>query len=97
MSNKNTYVLLIAGNVDFSTAVLTITISSGATMNTTNIVILPDTIVESDEMFDLSMIVPPLFNGRLSAGNQVNAVGVIIDQTSEPTCVYKYNFQYWLS
>ena len=79
----------MAGDIDFSTAPLTVTFTSGMTMNTANVIILPDTIVESNEMFDLSISVPPLFNGRLSAGNRVNAIGVIVDPTSKK-CVLMY-------
>ena len=76
----------MAGGVDFSTAILTVTFTSGVTTNTANVMILPDTIIESNEMFDLTISVPSLFNGRLSAGIRVNAIGVITDPTSKPTC-----------
>ena len=88
----------MAGDVDFSTAILTVTFTSGMIMNTANVMILPDTIVESNEMFDLTLSVPPLFNGRLSAGNRVNAIGVIIDPTSKThknyTYIYMHGFMY---
>ena len=34
-------------------------------------------------MFDLTLTVPELFNGRISAGNRDMAVGEITDNTSE--------------
>ena len=42
-----------------------------------------DTIVEGDELFELTLIVPELFNGRISAGNHDMAVGDITDNTSK--------------
>ena len=42
-----------------------------------------DTIVEGDEMFDLTLTVPELFNGRISAGSRDVVVGDITDNTGE--------------
>ena len=58
------------------------------TLSVVNVALLPDTIVESNEMFDLTLNVPSLFNGRLSAGDQVAAVGIINDPTSKYMLIY---------
>ena len=58
------------------------------TLSFVNVALLPDTIVESNEMFDLTLNVPSLFNGRLSAGDQVAAVGIINDPTSKCMLIY---------
>ena len=58
------------------------------TLSVVNVALLPDTIVESNEMFDLTLNVPSLFNGRLSAGDQVAAVGIINDPTSKCMLIY---------
>ena len=58
------------------------------TLSVVNVALLPDTIVESNEMFDLTLNVPSLFNGRLSARNQVAAVGIINDPTSKYMLIY---------
>ena len=58
------------------------------TLSVVNVILLPDTIVESNEMFDLTITVPSLFNGRLSAGNRVAAVGIINDPTSKSMFLY---------
>ena len=39
-------------------------------------------------MFDLTLNVPSLFNGRLSAGDRVAAVGIINDPTSKCMLIY---------
>ena len=58
------------------------------TLRVVNVALLPDTIVESNEIFDLTLNVPSLFNGRLSAGDQVAAVGIINDPTSKCMLIY---------
>ena len=72
-----------SGNIDFNTTNQTVTFPSGITTSNVSISVFNDTIVEGDEMFDLTLTVPELFNGRISAGNRDMAVGNITDNTSE--------------
>ena len=76
-------ILFLSGDVDFNTADQTATFPSGITTSNVSITVFNDTIVEGDEMFDLTLTVPELFNGRISAGNRDVAVGDITDNTSE--------------
>ena len=73
----------LTGDVDFNTTNQTVTFPSGITTSNVSISVFNDTIVEGDEMFDLTLTVPELFNGRISAGNRDMAVGDITDNTSE--------------
>ena len=73
----------LSGDVDFNTTDQTVTFPSGIATSNVSISALNDTIVEGDEMFDLTLTVPELFNGRISAGNRDMAVGEITDNTSE--------------
>ena len=57
------------------------------TTSSVSISVFNDTIVEGDEMFDLTLTVPELFNGRVSAGSRDVAVGIITDNTSK-FCLY---------
>ena len=75
--------LCIAGDVDFNTTNQTATFPSGITTSNVSISVFNDTIVEGDEMFDLTLTVPELFNGRISAGYRDVAVGDITDNTSK--------------
>ncbi|XP_065894203.1 uncharacterized protein [Dysidea avara] len=70
------------GGVDFSTAIQTATFIAGATTSSVSISVFSDTIVEGDEMFDLTLTVPDVCNGRISAGNRNMAVGDITDNTT---------------
>ena len=73
----------LTGGVDFNTTNQRATFPSGITTSNVSITVFNDTIVEGDEMFDLTLTVPELFNGRISAGNRDMAVGDITDHTSE--------------
>ena len=76
-------ILFSLGGVDFNTAYQTVTFPSGITTRNVSISVFNDTIVEGDEMFDLTLTVPELFNGRISAGSRDMAVGIISDNSSE--------------
>ena len=71
------------GDVDFNTTNQTVTFTSGITTSNVSISVFNDTIVEGDEMFDLTLTVPELFNGMISTGSRDVAVGDIADNTSE--------------
>ena len=75
--------LFSSGGVDFNTTNQTATFSSGITTSNISISVFNDTIVEGDEMFDLTLSVPELFNGRISTGSRNVAVGNITDNSSE--------------
>ena len=57
--------------------------AAGTTTSSVSISVFRDTAVEGDETFDLTLTVPELFNGRISAGSRDVAVGNITDTTSE--------------
>ena len=71
------------GDVDFITTNQTVTFPSGITTSNVSISVFNDTIVEGDEIFDLTLTVPELFNGRISAGSRDVVVGDITDNTGE--------------
>ena len=71
------------GDVDFNTTNQRATFPSGITTSNVSISVFNDTIVEGDEMLDLTLTVPELFNGRISAGSRDVAVGDITDHSSE--------------
>ena len=73
----------LTGDVDFNTINQTVTFLSGITTSNVSISVFNDTIVEGDEMLDLTLTVPELFNGRISAGSRDVAVGDITDNTGE--------------
>ena len=73
----------LTDDVDFNTTNQRATFPSGITTSNVSISVFNDTIVEGDEMFDLTLTVPELFNGRISAGSRDVAVGDITDRTSE--------------
>ena len=73
----------LTGDVDFNTTNQTVTFPSGTTTSNVSISVFNDTIVEGDEMLDLTLTVPELFNGRISTGSRDKAFGDITDNTSE--------------
>jgi len=79
------------GDVDFDTANQTATFPSGETTSNVTISVFNDNLLEGDEMFDLTLTVPDLFNGRISAGSRAMAVGDITDNTSES--IHKFYLQ----
>ena len=71
------------GGVDFRTTIQTAAFATGTTTSSVSISVFGDNFVEGDETFDLTLTVPELFNGRISAGSRGVAVGNITDTTSE--------------
>ena len=76
-------VSFLTGDIDFNTTNQAVTFPSGITTSNVSISVFNDAIVEGDEMFDLTLTVPEIFNGRISAGSRDIAVGDITDHTSE--------------
>ena len=51
---------------------------------------MSDNIVEGDEMFSMSLNVPPSLGPGIVAGSVTSATGRIVDSTSKGLCVYIY-------
>ena len=66
---------------DFTTTSLTATIPARATSTTVKIPINNDDIIERDEMFSMSLIVPSELAPGVVAGSVTSATGVIIDSS----------------
>ena len=68
---------------DFTSTPLTATIPAGATTTTVRVPVINDSIVEGDEMFSMSLTVPPLLGPEIVAGSVTSATGIIVDSTSK--------------
>ena len=66
---------------DFNTTLLFVTIPAGATNTTVRVTVTNDNIVEGDEMFSMSLNVPPSLGPGVVAGSITSATGVIIDSS----------------
>ena len=73
----------LTGGVDFNTATLTATFASGMKTSNVSVPVMPDSIAEGHEEFDLSLNVPSLLNPAITAGSRDMAIGNITDSTSK--------------
>ena len=73
----------LTGDVDFNTTTLTATFASGMTMSNVSVPVIPDSIAEGHEEFDLSLNVPSSLSPAITAGSRDRATGVIADFTSK--------------
>ena len=73
----------LTGVIDFNTATLTAAFGSGMTMSTVNVSVIPDTILEGPEQFNLTLNVLSSLGPSITAGGRNTAVGVITDSTSK--------------
>ena len=76
--------ILLSGGVDFNSATLTATFTSGMTMTNVSVPVMKDNIVELPEQFELTLNVPSSLSPAITAESGKNrAVGVISDSTSK--------------
>ena len=74
----------LTGGVDFDTTPLTATFDSGMTMSSVSVPVIDDMIAEGkNETFDLMLTVPSPLAPAITVGGRNNAIGNIIDTTSE--------------
>ena len=78
-----TYFITLGNNIDFNSTTQTVTIFAGTNSSTVNITLQDDDIPERDEMFNISLAVPPSVGSRIVAGNRTSALAVIIDTSSK--------------
>ena len=67
---------------DFTSTPLTATIPAGATTATVRVPVMSDDIVEGNEMFSMSLNVPPSLGPGIVAGSVTSATGIIVDSTT---------------
>ena len=68
---------------DFTSTPLTATIPAGATSTIVRVPVMSDNIVEGDEMFSMSLTVPPSLGPGIVAGTVTSATGIIVDSTGK--------------
>ena len=73
----------LTGGVDFNNATLTATFASGITMTNVSVPVMPDSIAEGHEEFDLSLNVPSSLSPAITTGGRNMAIGNITDSTSK--------------
>ena len=82
----NTTILTAGGNVDFNSAMQTVTITSGRNSSTVNIAVLNDNIVEGEETFTMELNVPISLSPGITSGAISMATAYIIDASSRHKC-----------
>jgi len=65
--------------MDYDNTTLVTIFDVGDVRSTVCVPVYLDDNIEGEEDFMITLDVPPLHGGRVSAGNQASAVGVIID------------------
>ena len=73
----------LGNDIDFDSALKTVTIIAGTNSSTVQITVIDDSIVEENETFSMSLTVPTSLGPRISAGNITSATATIIDTSSE--------------
>ena len=82
----NTTILIAGNNIDFNSAMQTVTITSGSNSSTINIAVINDNIVEGDETFTMKLNVPASLGPGITAGGISMATANIIDTSSRHKC-----------
>ena len=77
----------LGDNIDFNSTTQTVTIFAGTNSSTVNITLRDDDIPEGDEMFDISLSIPPSVGSRIVAGTMTSATAVIIDASGKYKCI----------
>ena len=77
-----TTILIVGNNVDFNSAMQTVTITSGSNSSTINIAVINDDIVEEDETFTMKLNVPASLGPGIVPGVITMATANIIDTSS---------------
>ena len=73
-------ILLLAG-VDYDNTTLTATFTNGSNITTVEIPIINDTIVEKNEVFNVTINLPKTTGVRVMVGDRSTATAVIIDSS----------------
>ena len=81
--SMNTFTCLYTEGSDFTSTLVTVTIPAGATTTTVRVPVISDNIVEGDEMFSMSLTVPPSLGPGIVAGSVTSATGIIVDSTGK--------------
>ena len=71
-----------AGGKDYISAPITAIFTARTISTTINVLISNDNDTEEIETFDLIIIIPYIFGGRLILGDRATAVGRILDRSS---------------
>ena len=66
---------------DFTSTPLNVTLPAGATTTVVRVPVMSDNIVEGNEMFRISLIVPSSLGPGIIAGSVTSATGIILDST----------------
>ena len=77
------FITYVGGNIDFNSVSQTITITAGTSSGTIQITVINDTIVEGNEVFNMSLTVPSSLGPGITTGNIASATVTIIDTSSE--------------
>lgn len=76
-----------SGGVDYDNATLTATFTAGTIVAAVEIPISNDTVVEENEEFNITLMLLPTNNTRVTLGVQSTATAVIIDTSMLPILV----------
>ena len=63
------------------------TFTAGTNSTTVNVPLVSDSVAEGPETFSLTITIPPSLSGQVELGTITEAVGYIIDDTSEMMCL----------
>ena len=80
--------ICLLGGVDFNDSMLVATFDVGDTRSFVRVPVFLDDDVEGEEEFMITVDVPPLYGGRVSAGDRITAIGVISDPDGNFTAPY---------
>ena len=79
-------VFLLTGGIDYDDTTLVATFDVGDLRSTVGVPVYLDDDVEGREEFMITLGIPPLLSGRVLAGNQKTAIGVISDPDGKYHC-----------
>ena len=82
-----------SGGTDYNSTPIMATFTAGTTSTTVNVPLINDSIAEGPETFSLTITIPSSLSGQVELGTITEAVGYIIDDTSEMMCSWvSYKF-----
>ena len=73
----------VGNDIDFDSSLQTITITAGTNSSTINITVINDNIVEGNETFNMSLMVPSSLGPEISTGIIASAAVTILSTNSK--------------